>query len=373
MRFNRFGRVLLAMVLALAGVSARGATTNYAGLVYSGSPDASTKAGIFDISVSANRHFTGHMTIGGRSVGFSSRFDATGAADFVVKITVIEDCAICDPGVVTTETHKLWNVHFQLSPGGESLSGGIHFRQGGFPDGTISAKRSSFNGQNKFAGAGKFTFVFAGSGDAANTNFPTGNGFGTASINSSGKVHASGMLADRSTFSESTLLCDDGTFPVYAPFFNGKAMIQGWAGLTNGSALDVTGDVVWVKPDVAGRTFYPAGFTNDVPITGSRYAQSRPLLNWTNGVVIFQGGKLSSPFTNFVTLNSKGVVVNLSENQLALKIDSSTGRFSGTVTPPAARESISFSGVLLQNVNGGFGFFPDAPLSGAVMLGPAGL
>ena len=373
---NRIGfrnAVLLLTITGAAAVCPAGAaTTNYAGLVFSGEPNTSEKSGDFIMYVSG-RKFTGRMIIDTRGAGFSGRFDTNGAADVVVKITVDNSCYGCDPVIIDIDTQKLWDVHFQLSPAGESISGGVHFRHGGFPDGTLSGKRSSFNNKNQVPAPGKFTFVFAGSGDPANTNFPTGNGFGTINIKSSGAVDIAGTLADKLAFSQGTVLCDDGTFPVFDTLYNAKGMLQGWIGLTNSPAADVTGDVFWVKPDFAGRTFYPAGFTNDVPVAGSRYVKTRPVLNWTNGVVIFSGGKLSAPFTNAIVLDGNGKVVNASDNKLSLNIQSGSGRFDGSVTEPITGERISFMGVVLQNENGGWGFFPDAPLSGQVMFGPAGL
>ena len=374
MKLYRFGQVwafLLILAFVPAGFSAGAATTNYAGLVYSGSADASSGAGIFEMSVSPNRQFNGRMTIEARSAHFSGRFNTNGTADIVVKITVDNSCYGCDPPIIDIETRKLWDVHFQLSPGGDSISGGLHFRKGSRPDGTLSGKRSTFRRANVVPAPGRFTFAFAGSGNPADTNFPTGNGSGTITIDSFGNVGIAGSLADKSAFSLGTLLCDDGTFPVHDSLYNGKGIIQGWLGLTNSSNADVTGDLLWEKPSYAGRTFYPAGFTNDVPVVGSRYVATNPALNWTNGVVVFQGGNLSAPFTNSILLDARGRVANLSDNKLELKIQSGSGRFSGSTKAPLTGVRISFSGVILQKDNVGFGFFPDAPLSGQALIGPA--
>ena len=316
-------------------------------------------------------NLSGQMSIGDRTAGFSGRFDTNGVADIVVKITVDNSCYYCDPPVIDIETTKLWEVHFQLSSTGDSISGGLHFRHGGFPDGTLSGKRSSFSRNNPVPSVGNFTFALAGSGDPANTNFPTGNGFGTITIGSPGWVDFSGSLADKSAFSQGTLLCDDGTFPVFDSLYNDKGMIQGWVGLTNSSTADLTGDILWVKPHFAQHSFYPAGFTNELGVIGSRYVRVKPVLDFTNGVVIFQGGKLSSPFTNAILLTAKNAVVNVSDNKLTLKIQAKSGRFNGSVKEPSTGDRLSFTGVILQKENGGFGYFPDAPLSGQVLLGPA--
>lgn len=369
--------LLLAMAFAPAGISAGATLTNYAGLVYSGNTNTATQSGIFVVSIAPNRVFSGRMLIGQRHAGFTGQFNTNGAANVLVQITIDNSCYGCDPPVSDIETQSLWNVHFQLSPAGDSVSGVLNFIQSGvhgvIPDGTLFGKRSSFNRTNRVSSAGKFTFAIAGSGDPANTNFPTGNGFGTITIGSTGNINFAGSLADKSAFSHSATLCDDGTFPIFAWLYNGKGMIQGWIGLTNTPTADLTGDVFWVRPNFVQRSFYPAGFTNDLPVVGSRYVQTNPVLDWTNGVVIFQGGNLGSPFTNAVFLTSKGTVTNVSTNRMALKIQSKSGRFNGWVNEPITGDRIPFMGIILQKESGGFGYFPDAPLSGQVLLGPAAL
>lgn len=359
------------MAFASASFTARAALKNYAGLVYSGNTNVAAQSGIFVLSISPNRTFSGRMLIRQRKGPFTGRFDTNGAADVVVQVTIDNSCYGCDPPVIDIETQSTWYVHFQLSPAGDTVSGGLHFLNGGLPDGTLFGKRSSFNRTNEVPSAGKFTFVLAGSGDPANTNFPTGNGFGTITISSSGKVDFAGSLADKSAFSHSATLCDDGTFPAYAWLYNGKGMIQGWIGLTNTPTADLIGDVVWVRPDFVRRSFYPAGFTNDLAVVGSRYVRTNPVLDWNDGALIFQGGKLSSPFTNAVLLDAKSTVINVSNGRAALKIQSNSGWFKGSASEPVTGQPIPFTGVVLQKESGGFGYFPDASLSGQVLLGPA--
>lgn len=369
MKVRRFGGLsvfLLAMALTPAGFSAGATLTKYAGLVYSANPDVGDQSGMFEMSVFANEKFGGRMWIGNRHAGFSGQFDTNGAAEVVVQIINNDVCDTCD-----IETQDLWDVEFQLSPDADSISGGLHFLYGGLPDGTLSGKRSSFNPTNAVPSAGKFTFIFSGSGDPANTNLPTGNGFGTITIDSSGNVRFGGSLADGSAFPHSTLLCDDGTFPVFALLYSGKGMIQGWVGMTNSPDADLTGDVIWVKSVFAAHSFFPAGFTNDLAVVGSRYIRTNPVVDWTNGVVIFQGGTLSSPFTNAILLNARNAVDNFSSKTMALNIQLDSGLFNGWAKEPLSGERISFKGVILQKQSSGFGYFLDAPLSGQVLLGSA--
>src|SRR5690349_10550271 len=130
--------LLLTIAFSLGGFSAGAVTTNYAGLVYSGNPGVGAQSGIFEMFISPNQKFTGQMSIGNRNANFSGRFNTNGAADIVAKITIDNSCYACDPPFIDVETQKLWDVHFQLDPAGDTISGGLHFRHGGFPDGTLS-------------------------------------------------------------------------------------------------------------------------------------------------------------------------------------------------------------------------------------------
>src|SRR5215469_12636538 len=114
--------LLLAMALTPAGFTGYAATTNYAGLVYSGNPNVSAQSGIFVLFVSPNQKFSGEILIGRRFAGFHGRFDTNGAADFVVRTTVDNSCYSCDPPIIDIETQAIWDVHFQLSPAGDSIS-----------------------------------------------------------------------------------------------------------------------------------------------------------------------------------------------------------------------------------------------------------
>lgn len=111
-----------------------------------------------------------------------------------------------------------------------------------------------------------------------------------------------------------------------------------------------------------------------IPVAvGSRYTQPTTppnrVIQLTNGVVSFEGGNLSAPFTNLVSLTVGNKVINTSSNALSLNLTLSSGLFSGSATVPGTKQKISFKGALLQNVDVGYGYFLGPSQSGSVYFG----
>jgi hypothetical protein len=89
-----------------------------------------------------------------------------------------------------------------------------------------------------------------------------------------------------------------------------------------------------------------------------------------NAFVTFTGGDLYAPFTNEVALAEDNKFVNLSPNNLTLKISLPNGSFSGSAADPATGRSVSFKGVVLQRQNRASGHFLGPTQSGKVSLDP---
>jgi hypothetical protein len=161
---------------------------------------------------------------------------------------------------------------------------------------------------------------------------------------------------------------------VYIPLYGGGGSVWGWLQFDGSHpAATVNGTLNWIKPPRPGATYYLLGFTNYVAAGGSRYtapanANTR-VINLTDGVVWFEGGNLSAPFTNNVTLTSSNRVINGSANKLNLSITTSNGTFTGSVNVPGTTRTNTFKGALLQDLDAGFGYFLGANQSGRVFFG----
>lgn len=134
----------------------------------------------------------------------------------------------------------------------------------------------------------------------------------------------------------------------------------------------MSGLVDWFKPGQPGVRYYPAGFTNQTTLIGSRYmppaSATNRVLALTNGVLILTGGNLSQAWTNDLVLSANNRVTNASPNKLAVTLSLGTGLFKGSFFDTGVVRTVSFSGALLQKSTNGSGFFLGTNQSGQVLL-----
>ena len=126
------------------------------------------------------------------------------------------------------------------------------------------------------------------------------------------------------------------------------------------------GELAWFKPNTH-TPFYPAAFTATVAIEGSRFAKNPTLP--VSAVIAFNGGGIAipSPFTVLRT----GVKKYLAPG-FALKLDPSTGLFTGKFTAPGEAKTRSLTGVFRPKQQRGAGFFRgDARQTGGFELTPS--
>ena len=144
-----------------------------------------------------------------------------------------------------------------------------------------------------------------------------------------------------------------GTWPLYAAFSGGS--LSGWLNFTNG----VSGTLHWFKP----------GVSTNLATIGSLYGYATPLLqvsNATCNIRIIGSDGLATALQltpdNKITLT--GCTTNISKFSLKTK----TGEFKGTLLHPVTGQSVTFQGVLLQQQNGGGGYFLHNGQSGYIEL-----
>jgi hypothetical protein len=134
---------------------------------------------------------------------------------------------------------------------------------------------------------------------------------------------------------------------------------------TNGP---VSTNVLWSNIPNNGLYVYSEGFTNvQVPLIGSPYKAANLPLSLADPAVFLSGGGLATTLTDPVTLEHK--TSYLSSN-VTLRINATSGSFSGWFTNASNGKLESISGVILQNTNSARGYFlgKDASESGEVLL-----
>lgn len=218
--------------------------------------------------------------------------------------------------------------------------------------------------------SGRYTFVLPGS---LSVGTPDADGRGTLKVTAAGAGYGAGSLSDGTRFSRKAPVSRNGAWPLYAPLYQTKGTLIGWLQFdTNAPLDDVSGLVDWFKPGQPDARFYPAGFTNQTTLIGSRYvappSSTNRVLALTNGVVILTGGNLSQAWTNDFVLGANNRVTNASPNKLTVTVSLGTGLFKGSFLDTGVVRTVSFSGALLQKSTNGSGFFLGTNQSGRVLI-----
>ena len=234
----------------------------------------------------------------------------------------------------------------------------------------VTADRVVFNSKiNPAPQAGKYTVVFPS--DTNSASGPAGDGYGTVTVNTSGAITFSGVLADGTKAAQKTFLSTDGNWPLYIPLYKTNGSLVSWVNFSDEETTDFSGLFNWFKQAHTAK-YYGGGFTNEATILGSKFTPPKTtnqMLFLTNAVVGFTNGNLVADFANEVTLDPKGKVTNQDANNLSFSINSGNGLVSGSVTPPAGGKPFAFKGAILQKGTNAAGFFLGTNASGSVRLG----
>jgi len=261
-------------------------------------------------------------------------------------------------------------VAMQLAEGSDEVTGTIS--NASFIT-QLSGYRSGFSTANPAATlAGKYTAIFSDGGDPATS--PFGQGYATLTVARSGSVVIKGTLADGTALAQSVPLAANGHVPLHAALYSRRGSIFGWLdfGSTDETDLRDLRGLLWTKRQVTTGNFYREGFANTVNLFGCRYSSTnKPALDLSTAVVRLEGGNLSSPLTNDVTLSrlNRVTVTPTNVHRLSLTPKASAGTFSGTFRNPDTGKTSSIKGALMQKRNAAGGFFLGTNQSGRVYFG----
>jgi Subtilase family len=305
------------------------------------------RSGAISVNAALSGAYTAKLQLGATSYSFSGMFDASGAATNT----------IARKGLSTL------GVGLSISPFDNDVLSGTVSDPGNW-NATLRAERAFPNSKtNSTPFAAHYTMIFPGTnGDA---QFPAGDGYGAATVSTSGKIKFTGSLADGTKLSQSSAVSVNGNWPLYVSLYAGQGQILGWLSFTNSGGENPDGDVDWLKNAITGAKFYPNGFNFGLHTTGSIYnPAASPLINFANGMVVLTGGNLPNAVTNAVTVAGTSAT---GANKFSLKLSTANGTFKGSAPNPPGKP-ISFNGVFLQNQNFGSGYFLGTNQSGRVFF-----
>jgi len=331
----------------------------YNGLFHDTNMVEQASSGFFTMSVGSVGGYSGKLLLNGKSHSFKGTLWVDGTGSNLITRKGTNALRVLMALDLTNGTERITGEVSEVTSSNSVWTA------------ELAADRAVFGGTNLTPLAGKYTMVVP-----ADTNPPAGpfgDGYGTVSVSAKGGVSFAGVLADGTKVSQKTGLSKLGQWPLYVPLYKGKGSLLNWVTFdTNQPGTDFSGLLNWFKQAQPAK-YFPAGFTNEANIAGSRFikpATTNWAINLTNAVVAFTNGNLLANFTNLVAIDAKGKVTNLGSNKLSLSVSKSSGLFSGSVTPPGTNKAVAYKGVVLQKTTNGAGFFLGTDASGRVSIEP---
>ena len=330
------------------------AAASYNGLFFDTNGAQVPSSGALSASVNGHGTYSGSLQLGVSKLSFAGTFDPFGAAS----------------NNITRKGGTPLKLLMQMETADNSrITGAIG-------DGTwlaaLAAERSVFDAKtNPAPFAGKYTLIFPGPGNPADTTQPQGDGYGAVTVTTAGLVTLSGKLADGTTLSQTAKASQDWLWPLYSSLYSGQGQILGWLGFSN-SSPNLGGVFNWIKP-ASNTKFYPAGFSVQTNATGSAFkapASGIPLLNFTSGKAILVGGNYFLSFTNAATNTPKNVLAYKGTNGFSLTLNTAQGLFTGSMKDPKTGKTVSFNGAILQTQQVASGFLLGTNQSGKVIFSP---
>jgi glucose/arabinose dehydrogenase len=329
---------------------------SYNGLFYETNGVRHGASGFFGLTLRRDGGFTARLQQGTRKYSFTGRFDLEGNSTNVVKRTGTNHVA----------------VELAMDPQGPGQITGRVFDTNSLWEATLIADHAMFNARTSPATnyAGSYTLLITGSTNTPAE--PAGDGAGNFKIDAGGSVRLSANLADGSPAAQKAVISTNGAWPLYVSLYRGRGSLLGWITVTNSPEPDLGGLVSWFRPAGPSPKVHTNGFALESTLVGSlhRPPGTNTIFGPTNAIVTFSDGDLAESFTNNVGLIPRARVVNEGTNKLRLTLTQSSGRVSGSVTPPGMRKAVVFKGALLQKQGYGGGYFPGTNESGRVYFAP---
>jgi hypothetical protein len=340
-------------------------SSQFNGLITSTNGVVPEQSGYFKIIVYPSGYFSGNMLIAGRQISLNGYFYSDGTATTYLY-------RIYNDGCCYSYWSLAWIIDLVIIPGTDELQGTVYYLgPGPWISDVLAFRNGPWNSSNPSPFAGRYTVRFPGSTDPSVA--PSGDGYATVSVNSSGNATVAGSLANNFRFSRSVLLSTNGYYPLSIATTSGQGIFIGWLTFRSGPARGIDGEMTWVQPAIYNATYYPAGFQGNILARGGPYvapSSTSPALRWTNGVFQISGGNLTMPLVNSVTLSPTG---NLTSNggsisNLTFGLNRNTGAFSGHFRDPQTGGFRNYYGALFQNQDIGGGFFLGSSQGGLVRL-----
>jgi glucose/arabinose dehydrogenase len=313
-------------------------------------------SGFLNLVLRHDGTFSARLQQGVKKSAFTGRFDFTGKVTNSVKRSGTNNVIV----EMNLDMHD-----------GDQITGRIIDTNAGW-EAALVADRATFDARTNPATnfANRYTLLIPGSANSPAE--PAGDGAGYVTVDTRGHVRFTGVLADGSPMAQKVPLSKSGDWPFYVSLYSGRGSVLGWLMVTNSDPPGLDGRVSWSGPVGRSPKVHTNGFALDAMLVGSAYLApgTNTIFEPTNAVVILSEGNLGESVTNDVTLAPNAKVTYAGTNKLRLTLSQRTGQFSGSITPPGKKRSVSFKGAILQKQGYGGGFFLGTNESGRVYFSP---
>ena len=327
----------------------------YEGLAMQSSSPSNASSGFINLALGKTGSFAARLTMGGVRSSFKGTFDASGnSTNTVARKGLSSLQVILQLLDVTNETDEIVGT----------VSDGVFTSD-------LLANLAVFSRVNPSPWAGDYTFILEPADDTDPT-VPQGYGYGTLSISTTGTGQMRGVLGDGTKISSVVPVSGYGTWPLYVSLYKNQGSCVAWVMFATNHTLTATAN--WFKPAAPVDHDYPDGFTTSPGLTGALYVSPKnggPSIAG-NEQLTLGGGNLQSNLVKSVVITANGgvTVSPAGSDELTLKINPTTGQFSGSFLNPAVGKTTKLGGLFLQTDDSAAGFFLGTNQTGFVIFEP---
>ena len=324
---------------------------SYSGLLMETNDPSSVASGAIALKVSATGAFAAKLSVGGVRVSIKGQFDDSGTSTNMVVTSGL--------GALTVI------LQLELADGVYQVVGSVS--SANFSS-AVLAELAAYGKTNPCPWAGVYPFLL----DPASFNdpaIPPGYGYGTLTVDTSGKARVKGVLGDGAKLKGLGTVSKFGTIPLYSILYKKLGSCIAWVTLETNDTLTATMD--WFKPALPTEQRYPAGFTTVVDLAGAKSVSPGDIAGTWD--VTLGGGNLVSNLTQTVNVDALGNVTVPMPNteSLTMKVAPATGVLSGSFVHPVTLRKVKFGGQLLPSEMIGAGFFLGTDQAGFVTVEPS--
>jgi uncharacterized repeat protein (TIGR03803 family) len=321
------------------------AAGNYEGLFFTSNAVAEQSAGLLSSLVLENTGAcSGSLVVKGLHYGFTGSFDPSQQANLAVARSEAQGGRIV----------------MNLTLSSNEVTGTVSGTDAGGWKSSLLAERAG-----KSVGSAQYTMLIP-PGPGAPSNAPPGDGYALVT-NHNGAVIIAGALADGAAFNQAASIVGDGDVPFYASLYNNTGLVLGWLNLSNTLTAS---NLCWIKTPSSASPLYANGFTNIVTNALTSIWTNLPASYVASATLAISNTSLGLDFVVLLTHAGLSKEAGLPTNSLTSLLYPKTGLLKIVFGNGAGKDTTTGYAVILEDSNGGGGYFVTKTNAGTITLAP---